>query len=204
MIITSIKSKDSTNISYTFYILITLFLTTLSGRLYKHYGMVFVPLITYPIAILLKSANLHNKKLYNILISTMVLFVIALPLVKKIYHVYKHNNNTIPVSTICEIVSKKTSKDDSISVFGNWDIIYVMTKRKHATKYSYQFPISEAMPSILDEYFTQLEEEQPKIIVIKNGKYLDEMKEFLKKYHYSLIWQENANIDSSALIFEHH
>ena len=44
-----------------------------------------------------------------------------------------------------------------ISVYGNWYIIYVLSQHKHATKYSYQFPLGQINPDIITDYFKQLQ-----------------------------------------------
>ena len=80
----------------------------------------------------------------------------------------------------------------------------MITKREHATKYSYQFPIGTVMPSIMDEYIKELGEELPKIIVIQAGTYNDIISAFLDNNNYSLIWKNNneENLNNSALVFE--
>lgn len=85
-----------------------------------------------------------------------------------------------------------TSDEDRISVCGSWDIIYLMSNRMHATKYSYLFPVGRMMPGIMDEYFEQLAEEQPKIIVVSEA-WLDansyrDIYTFLEENQYEEIW----------------
>ena len=86
------------------------------------------------------------------------------------------------------------SEDEPISVYGNWNIIYVLSKRPHATRYSYQFPIGQVMPSIMDEYMSQLKEEHPKAIVVAPGKYDDNISKFLDENSYKLVWIDIESI----------
>ena len=86
-------------------------------------------------------------------------------------------------------------------MYGNWDIIYLLSERIHATKYSYQFPICEVRPSIKSEYLEELEKELPEIIVIQAGHYDSEISGFLDQNGYSLAWTEYDSLDG-ALLFE--
>jgi hypothetical protein len=103
---------------------------------------------------------------------------------------------------IKEVVQKNSSKDDKISVFGNWDFIYLYTERHHATKYSYQFPIGEINSDIFDDYFEQLKEELPKLIVIQYSRLNNRMEEFLAQNDYSLVYQSSSAINNSHLVYE--
>lgn len=90
-------------------------------------------------------------------------------------------------------------------MYGNWNIIYVLSNRVHATRYSYQFPIGQVMPEIMDEYMKDLQEELPKILVIMSGKFDDNIHGFLDKNNYQLLYPSNVedpyNADSALLYF---
>ena len=101
---------------------------------------------------------------------------------------------------VVDLVQRSTEENDSISVYGNWDIVYVLSKRKHATHYSYQFPISDIMPQIKEEYWMQLENELPVLIVIQPGFFDDDISSFLNSNDYELLWiQENENMESAMI-----
>ena len=105
------------------------------------------------------------------------------------------------VRTISSLIKENTTEDEAISVYGNWNIIYVISQRKHATRYSYQFPIGTVKPQIMDEYFEKLQEETPKIIIIAAGEYNDRMNSFLELNQYSLLWSENEDTFDGALMY---
>ena len=87
-------------------------------------------------------------------------------------------------------------------MYGNWDIIYVLSDRTHATRYSYQFPVGQVMPEIMDDYIGGLKEELPKIIVVQSGYYDENIKEFLNGNGYELGYSSNwDNPDESSLVF---
>lgn len=103
--------------------------------------------------------------------------------------------------TVANLVEDYTTEDDCISVYGNWDLIYVLSQRKHATRYSYQFPIGAVRPQIMEEYLTQLEEEQPKVIVVQPGHVDDTILGFLRENNYELLWPEPGEDMNEALVY---
>ncbi len=98
------------------------------------------------------------------------------------------------VLEVCRIVGEHTEKDDKISVYGNWDIIYILSNRMHATRYSYQIPVGNIMPELMDDYFRQLGEEQPPVILTAPGFMDERLNSFVQQYHYKEIWSESGTI----------
>lgn len=180
-----------------------------------HYGMVLVPAVSFPIASLFGIINQKKheqiEKVLALIVTTYLMGVIVMPswleLSAGIVTMYDDRESTNRSQTIYEIsdyIKKNTLEDESISVYGNWDVIYVLSGRIHATKYSYLFPIVAVRPSIMDEYFEELKEQLPKIIVIQPGCYDDRVSIFLKENGYSLVWPENKVSMNGALMFEVH
>ena len=62
----------------------------------------------------------------------------------------------------------------------------------HATRYSYQFPVSNILPSIRDEYMAGLKRELPKVIVVQEKHYDSSIQKFLTQNGYSRVWPENT------------
>lgn len=52
-------------------------------------------------------------------------------------------------------------------------------------------PIGEVDPGIMDEYFMQLQEELPGVIVVYCQYRRDEMNQFLADNHYQMIYAQN-------------
>ena len=103
--------------------------------------------------------------------------------------------------TVAKVIEENTEDSENISVYGNWDFIYILTNRKHATRYSYQFPISEVKPEIMEEYIRQMEEEQPPIVVVQAECKDDTISSFLEDNQYELIWSENKETMDEALVY---
>ena len=128
---------------------------------------------------------------------TVVIIPSSIKTIKAIPAYYASRNEAKfdeTTANLCQVVSNLTSEDEAISVYGYWDLIYVKTHRKHATQYSYQYPIGQVTPEIIDQYMEQLADELPSVIVVQDhysfynkGNILG----FLEENGYQLVWPEN-------------
>lgn len=99
------------------------------------------------------------------------------------------------------MINENTLENEPISVYGNWDVIYVESKRPHSTKYSYQFPISEIDIEIKTEYMNEIQQKLPKIIVIQEGHADENIINFLNTNEYKKIWSEDKIEDNRASVY---
>lgn len=196
---------------YICYIGCTLWLIALSGMEYGHYGMILVPVVVFPVASLLSECERRDKEEGSMVVLLAVLWLsgsIIMPdwlsgigSVAKVYANRHEDSYSKVVEDVCFIIEEKTSSNEAISVYGSWDIIYLLSNRMHATRYSYQGPIDLIVPEIIDEYIEGLKKETPKIVVVQGGHYDDNISSFLAENHYELIWQEDKE-ERAAMIFE--
>lgn len=207
------KEKNAfLNYCYLFYLLIIPLFICLSGMTYDHYGMVIVPAVSYPIAlafyIILNCEEKNITKALYYIFTVYCLSIIILPnwieLVKTIPSRYEgreeyHTNSQ--VGEISAILDTLIGADDEISVYGNWNAIYVNSNRAHATRYSYQFPIGSVNPQIMGEYFEQLGAELPHVIVVQSGHFDDSIIQFLNENEYNLVWSQNGESLDGNLIY---
>ncbi len=200
------------NIVYMIYMLITLLLICLSGRRSYHYGMILIPAFSYPMAALFGEIEEIEfskiARIISIIIKVYLLANLILPdwlsvisSAPEIYESRAEEHKSELAVTVSSIVIDNTDIDDAISVYGNWDLIYILSDRKHATRYSYQFPIGGVMPEIMEEYMKALEEEQPRIIVIQEGEYDDNIIGFISNNNYHLIWAQYEDSTDGVLIY---
>lgn len=185
--------------AYLVYLVSTVLLMCMAGRRAPHYGMVFIPMFVFPIAELLSMFGSDSNAKSLRLVVSLYLLSIALPswmnLMGGMMNLYEDRNvdhHTELVRAVCQVIEDNTTEEDRISVCGSWDIIYLMSDRMHATKYSYLFPVGRMVPGILEEYFEQLREELPKIIVVPEGWHDSQSSaaiySFLEEYQYKEIW----------------
>ena len=200
------RKRDIFHIAYFLCILVTLAFLSMSGQTYGHYGMILVPLEAYPFAAMMQEVQ---KMLFSERRVTMVLLLCGFFMAKAVLPSWLYlgssavdsitDGETITRSEktaqTVEIVEACTSEDDTITVLGNWDIVYVLTQRMPASRYSYQSPISSVKTSIIDEYFEDLEESQPALIIItstytEGDTQYDRMMEFIDTNGYVLLTDE--------------
>ncbi len=196
-------SKKFPDVAYVCYLVLTVCFTALSGLPYRHYGMMLVPATVFPIAYLFAECRKHDiitgvsvlTLLTALYFGGSIVLPAWVPSVEKTVEQYevRGDKDYSPVTQyVCALIEENTAYDDKISVYGQWNMIYVMSGRMHASRYSYQFPIGRVNRSIMDEYFKELEEELPRIIVIQKGHYDDKIRAFLMDHHYVSLWVENT------------
>jgi hypothetical protein len=192
--------------------LITLLFICLSGMTYGHYGMILIPLVSYPLGLLFSEIEkIEIQNIAQIILTILSIYFISthimpnwINLIKTLPSSYVNRTKTHregTVNEIANIIKTHTSENDTISVYGNWDTVYITSERPHATRYSYQSPIGVVMPKIMNEYLTQLQAELPKIIVVQAGRKDDTISNFLENNKYELIWSQNGESLDGALIY---
>lgn len=193
---------------YCIYLILNLFAISMSGNNYNHYAMIAIPSYAFPFAIFFENIfdNLENKTkkycalllvvflIFTNCLSTKTYFEIAYTTINRI-----SNKNSDSINEIVKYINENTNIDEKISVFGNWNVIYNESNRMHSTKYSFQYPLIEVEEKIEKEYFYQLEEELPKLIIIQGGISNELMDAFLTKHNYECVWQENKELDYAAI-----
>lgn len=204
--------KNILDTVYFIYMILTLIFICISGRSFGHYGMVLVPAVVYPLSLIFVEVENIDKKpgsrIISLLLYIYLLISIILPewgeMIKNIPVVYEtreESHISENISTIVKIINNTAQEKDAISVYGNWDIIYVLSNHRHATRYSYQYPICQVMPEIMDEYLGELQEELPSIVVVQKTHYDSNIGAFLDSNQYHLLWSENGESMDGALIY---
>ncbi|MCH5257520.1 MAG: hypothetical protein J1D87_09510 [Lachnospiraceae bacterium] len=182
-------------VTYLIYLLVTILLISMSGMPYAHYGMILVPAIAFPMAELFALTGLKNNgNATTLLIVLYMVGILAMPkwlttagdLLNK-YADRAADHHSDIVKGVCELVEENTNENEKISIYGNGDIIYLVSNRLHATRYSYQFPIGEIAPDIMDEYFEELENELPPVVVIWQQQADERIESFLYENDYEEI-----------------
>lgn len=201
-------------ITYMLYLLISLFLITIPGKLYGHYAMILVPSVVFPIAKLAGAVEkVSGRKEHGIGVVIAIYMTATLIMpnwiaqMGKVGIYFANRDQTEYSMTLQNAVSfivKNTDETDKISVYGNYNILYVLSKREHATLYSYQRPIGTIDPRIKKDYFNQLEKERPILLVLQKDNYDETIANFLSENNYYLVWHENEgdNLHSGMTIYK--
>lgn len=197
-----IKKKEKIFFIYFVFLILNLITVAMSGLQFGHYGMTMVPTVPFLISNILVCINQieRNQKLYSAILLGGTIVIAILGGWKNVFADFsmsyeKRNDANVSntVAGLSEIIKENTSADEKISVYGNYDILYVVSGREHATKYSYQIPIGNVYKGIQEEYFEQLREEKPKLIIVQKGRLSDEIQSFIEENCYELLWADDMD-----------
>lgn len=81
------------------------------------------------------------------------------------YDTIGEDRHSPEVSRICQYIDNFSEETDSISVLGNEDIYYLLSKRLPCGKYSYQWPIAIYDKSIVEEFSEDIRQYGPRFII---------------------------------------
>lgn len=197
------KSRKFYDILYVVYFLVNMVFLSLSGIMFLHYGMIIIPALVYPFASVCRHCRIKEKS-QNTLPSLALLYVVATLAIPSwlnganvAFQALLPAMGTDQIAAnnlqIATLVSTHSSPDDKILVCGNYNIIYNLSERFAATKYSYQAPPLTIDEEKAAEYFHEISENLPKVIVLpKNAFGYDEIRKLLKKNHYTKVGKNDA------------
>lgn len=191
------------NRTYFAAIMLSMIMTAISGRLYGHYGIQNIPLFAYPLARVLektRSWRTAKTKATNVVVLIGLACMLLLPdwaaMQQENYQTQSGNDPEETKQKVIQLIEENSTPEDTISVYGNWDIIYLRTGRRHATRFSYQLPIGKISPEIMQEYVEEIEEERPAVVVIAEDTESALLRETLLRCRYKLLWkQENDGVE---------
>ena len=172
-------------------LLLSIIMSSISGRKHVHYGMIFYPFVIYAFLRLLSSL-IRNRTAVKSAFIRSIKIVITLLSVIGYYHIFVPYNLFVSKimgteRQVAKIIQSMTTKTDKITVCGNDDAVYLLSNRKSASKYSYQFPIANINYEIWQEYFNDIKKLTAKVIVILPGDYevfpYMQIKSIIKDYY---------------------
>ncbi len=175
-----VKEKENCffNVGYLIYMVITVFLLSISGAAYIHYGIIMASFLIYPLCIMFQFFENDQAKSIGIelIVSAYLLVSNTIPTMNDLFYNslnYIGTRNEEGIITeetynIMQYIKENSNEDDLISAFGYGDKcnIYYLTNRKSASKYVYQLPIAKFGNEIIDEYIEDLKNNKAKFIVI--------------------------------------
>lgn len=186
--------------TYILVLLLNLCSVSLSGALYPHYGMVLVPAVICPIAGLF---SVFNERKESGQFATMLLvgFLVCnvfwnnwFPIMENFavsFTERKTEHRDEDILTICDLIDHYSVEDDPISVYGNLAIIYISSNRPHATRFSYQTTLNMGNSGLKAEYWKELKDSKPKIIVVQKGRMDNDIQYFLAENKYVMVWAKD-------------
>lgn len=180
-------------IGYLVYMAVSLVLAGMSGKQYNHYGMLVLPMLAYPYAILFrKFQGVNVKKSCPHLVLCGYLLIGIVFAQWRITAVNVNQNLTAEkwdkeLDQVVEYIKTNTEAEDEISVYGNRSVIYLLSDRRSASKYFYQTPIAQIDNKIKEQYYEDLKEKKPKLIVLATQTGVEDIMDFLSVNGYKQV-----------------
>ena len=198
MIYLCIKNKKFFDRLFIIYLFVNVMFICLSGRLYDHYGMVIVPSLVYPLSCFIKKVYDKKDSVLLCCVISFLLVVFALPkynlaINKGITDYFKRSETFFNENDmkIVEVIKRNTSEQDKIIVCGNNDIIYNLSNRFAASKYSFQIS-ADIDESKNKEFYNDLNKNLPKLIILPDDYFdYDKVLGFVKEREYKELWHNN-------------
>ncbi len=197
------KNKSIRAACYLIVILSTLFFICLPATLYGHYGIVMIPVIMCPYAVLLSGVKIEKVTLMNLLGILIAVFSLVLIVTPSSISVYKRavydlghvgeEYNPETYQYIRGFSDHFTAENDRVIYYGNCDKYYLLTDRFSASRFSYQSPIFNTASELgwSDMFFDSLYNDPPKLVGVSrlnnDVPEMDKMDEFLMKNNYNLV-----------------
>lgn len=169
-----VRKKHYLDILYLIYIFTTLLLICISGQHYNHYGMVVVPALIYPFARMISALKENMPNLLVIdffVVFFLVMFAASgwLGAIQNAVTEYETKDELhfgLKEMETANLVVSHSTEEDEIIVLGSWDIIYNLSDRFAASKYSYQLPPLNIDSNRAEEFYQEIESNKPKLIVL--------------------------------------
>lgn len=174
-----IKLKRNTDWLCAFTLLLSVVLSCISGQRYEHYGMIFYPLIVYAFCRVFYEFSLLEENSNKLKVKKFILLFFYSSLIccyLLSFSGFFFKKNTFPVfytipdltigKQIAIVIQNLTNENDRITAVGNADILYLLSNRKSASKYSYQIPIGKIYPKVWQEYIDDIRQLKAKVIVL--------------------------------------
>ena len=193
------KEKRFFHSSYICYMALTLMLVSMSGQIYRHYGMTLLPALIYPYSLMYKNFRKADwkKKIPYLAVAGCLFLGVALInwriLCINTYWDITHQNvyEDKVINEVVSYIQENTTEEEKISVYGNRDVLYNLSGRQSVSKYSYQTPIGKIKTDIMEAYYEELSEKKPKLVIItRTGE--KEIECFLQENHYEFVESHDA------------
>jgi hypothetical protein len=199
----SIKKRKKIDSFCGIAFLLSIIMSCISGQKYEHYGIILYPFIMYAFSRIfheinsfrLNDANTKNSlgekiklclsALYiGLVFSFFISFIIFSIKVAACLIFVNKEVFLSEEKEVAGIIQTLTSKDEKISVVGNDNVFYLLSNRKSATKYSYQYPIALIAPEIRKQYVEEIGNLNAKVIIIPpNNRVLSSVDEIMGIIH---------------------
>lgn len=149
---------------------VSMLLCCMTGNPVPHYLMTVFPVAAvgyaYGASRLWKQMDIRDRKLKAGFAGIIVcVFIFQLLEIKNAYIRYQGDGD-LTVAEAAQVIRENSDAKDEMTVFGNACKYYLASDKRSFSRYIYQYPIGEVRPAIMEEYFLEMKEDTPTIVVI--------------------------------------
>ena len=158
-------------------LLLSVLLSGMSGNSYTYYRITMVPCYAVPLAALLRKVRYdreHGEQLAALAMGTAAVFsLLWFQPIFATLQMLKHSTREIDLGdehhqAVFSLIEEYTTPEDPIIVYGNEDSFYFYSHRFAASRYSFQYPIILMDETIRTEFFEDLEQQKPKLLIVQS------------------------------------
>ena len=141
-----------------------------------HYAMVLIPSLFVPYVCLLIYFS-KNDYMKIAIMGYLIIYIMVPNLVSYMdFQKTLDSYDNSSLENIAMYIKENTEPTDKISVFGNLDVLYVLSERFSVSKYSYQYPIIEYDSKRFTKYVNDIVLYKPKLVYMEqNSKQLEDL-----------------------------
>lgn len=198
------KTRELFDVLYLIYASFLMLSLCLSGRPFGHYAQVVIPFLAYPLAsfaLFLEERITSNKTRYALMIAAALISVTLstirttertiIPVLKNEYSFYDVRKDP-DLYHVIEQIQNRTDEEDTISVYGHTNTIYVNSHRLPASRYSFPTAVIGIRPGAYEEYLDDLRKNRPKLIIVSNYNSGKNKPQFLSEFGYKECYQNSS------------
>lgn len=151
-------------------LVVSMLLCCMTGNPVPHYLMTVFPVaaVGYAYGISRFCSRMETRaRRFKAGFAGIILCVLIFQLlgIKNAYIRYQGDGDSA-VAEIAQVIRENSDTKDEMTVFGNACKYYLASDRRAFSRYIYQYPIGEVRPSIMEEYFGEMNQNPPAIVVI--------------------------------------
>lgn len=180
------------------FMLVSLVMVNMSGYQYAHYAIIVLPTIIIPLTSALdlvmnyvenyifKKNTYNYSKSLSIALSLVLIYLICYP------YGFNFKKDILGIgitkdsdSIIVKYITDNSDKEDDVLILGNRCQYYLESDRKTNNRFFYQSPPVNYNEELLNEFFTELEDKKPDLIIVdKQQLYMNVFGQNLEKAFY--------------------
>lgn len=156
-------AKDRIFLLNGWYLFVTVFLASMSGRNYQHYGIIFVPALIVPAVSCVSrwgeiEAEGKNDSVFGGVLALVTVLTVAVGMAGY--------NGGAALTQASEYLAEHTEETDDVLALGNNCRYYLESGRSTENKFFYQTPPINVSDELYAEFLDDLMAEQPECILV--------------------------------------